>query len=867
MKTRISPSPRRDRLAVLLSTSILSSVWGSAAFADADSAGTAVEEVQITDKAIGAPSAIGSPEQARLVQKYAPNIVEAASQEEIKDIPDFVLGDAVRRLPGASVINKSGEARSIQIRGLDPNLNGVSFEGVLLPAGSINSAGRAVPLDAIPAPLVGGVELSKTNTPEQEASALGGQLNLLSRDLAPDEDYFFEAIGAGGFRSPHSTSLLQGTVSAGLRFGLDNDPFVHDSAARKPFTVSVFATDLTDWLHMDDLQQSFADKSNLPSNTLTRAQQIEYVQSKVRRGYGGAVTWDVDADDRLYFKTFYSGIDFHPEKYQLIYNFSNPAFGQAVPNAYSATTALSEGVNDNLVHDDEQVSKFGGVSDLGAVKVDYWGAHAANRLYSPYSYTGTLNGPTISTYVNNVTAPLLPTVAPLNGANVTNYAAYTLSSLSNFSQDDRDDEWSGHVGLTAPLDVGPVHGSLSAGGGLRLEHVTHDDLTYSYTGAPALTGAQLAGSNAYTIFDGAYNLGTPVSAAAIRNLINSGLLTRNIASDARTNQQALLSDNETVYNGYIEYSGNWRNLGVLAGVRYEKTDGIYRGTATSVTPAGTILSPNSVRQDYDNFFPTIQLRYALTDDLIARANWSTAIGRPGFSQLTATQTINYSAATVSQGNPNLKPTTGSNYDASVEYYLSKGGIVSIGGFDKEFSNYVVATTLNETFPGIQGTAAVSSYSNIPHASARGFELNYRQQMVFLPGLWSGLGLGANFTYVDSHGASRSGVAETLLNTAPRIFNVQAFYDYGPVTLTFDGNYQGLTMTSLGSTPSIDNYVQPYLTFDFGARYALTHNLTVFAEGRNVTNTKQNATEGKSSSRFTELQYFGSSYLFGIDFKI
>ena len=70
-----------------------------------------------------------------------------------------------------------------------------------------------------------------------------------------------------------------------------------------------------------------------------------------------------------------------------------------------------------------------------------------------------------------------------------------------------------------------------------------------------------------------------------------------------------------------------------------------------------------------------------------------------------------------------------------------------------------------------------------------------------------------------------------------------------------------------SIPSLDNYVQPFLNFDFDARYAVTTRLTVFAQGRNVTSGNQAATEGKARSRFAELQYFGSSYLFDIDLKL
>jgi TonB-dependent receptor len=833
----------------------------------ADVTGASADEIVVAAKGANA-SAVVTREQARSIQKAAPNIVDIASQEEIKQMPNFVLGDAARRLPGAAIINKSGEARSIQIRGVDPNLNGITYEGVLLPAGSINSAGRAVPLDAIPAALVGGLELIKTNAPAQEATALGGQLNILSRDIARGDPPFLNVTAAGGFRQPHPLGIFQGTISGGMRFGLHGNPFDRDDGSRKPFAISFFATDISDRMMLDNIQQTFADKSTLPANTLSKAQRIEYVQSKRRRGYGGTASWDVDDNTTLYFKGFASGIDYHPTKYQQLYTFANPVFSSSKPGTYTATTTLGEAMNDNLVHDDERLYKFGGASKIGKLTVDYYGAYASNRLYSPYSYTGTLTSPTTTPFlIDNVTSPQLPTMTSVNGVSASDYSADKLSGLSNLYQDDRDANWSGHIGVSAPLDLGPLKGVLSAGGGLRREKVTHNDVTTTYTGLPSLNGQQLTGTASYTIFDGAYHLGTPLSAAAIRELFNGGSVAENVAADAITNRQAALNDNENVYNGYIQYSANWNKLGVLAGVRYEATRGVYRGTATSVVSGVTTLAPRTVRQNYDNVFPTVQLRYAISDDLIARANWSTAIGRPGFSQLTATQTVNFSSGTVTQGNPGLKPTTGNNYDVSLEYYLPLDGIVSIGGFDKEFRNYVVSTTTNGTFPGITGNAIFSTYANIPHASVRGFELNYSQQFTFLPGMLSGLGVGGNFTYVVSRGAKRAGVVETLAYTSPQVFNVQAFYRRGPVSLQLAGNFESRTMTSLGSTPALDSYVQPFLNFDVDARFAITRRLTVFFQGRNVTNEKQVATEGKSAARYTEIQYFGSSYLFGVDLKL
>ena len=111
---------------------------------------------------------------AKQAQKDAPNLVNVLTQEEIRQMPDVNIGEAVRRLPGVSLETDTGEGRFVYIRGLDADLNGTTFDGLRLPpsnSASPNSGGggRAVAFDAIPSGLVGSVTVTKTNIPEQDA--------------------------------------------------------------------------------------------------------------------------------------------------------------------------------------------------------------------------------------------------------------------------------------------------------------------------------------------------------------------------------------------------------------------------------------------------------------------------------------------------------------------------------------------------------------------------------------------------------------------------------------------------------------------------------------------------------------------------
>src|SRR5205814_643522 len=79
-------------------------------------------------------------------------------------------------------------------------------------------------------------------------------------------------------------------------------------------------------------------------------------------------------------------------------------------------------------------------------------------------------------------------------------------------------------------------------------------------------------------------------------------------------------------------------------------------------------------------FPTVQLRYQVNPMVLVRATWSTGIARPGFLQNSASTSSNHDPTDpqITQGNPDLKPTTGDNFDLSFELYLPKGGILQPG---------------------------------------------------------------------------------------------------------------------------------------------------------------------------------------------
>jgi TonB-dependent receptor len=100
------------------------------------------------------------------------------TRDGIGQFPDQNVAEAVRRAPGVNVLNDQGEGRFVAIRGLSPDLNAASVNGVRLTAPE--SDVRSVALDVIPSDIIESIEIQKTLTPDMDADSLGGSINIVT---------------------------------------------------------------------------------------------------------------------------------------------------------------------------------------------------------------------------------------------------------------------------------------------------------------------------------------------------------------------------------------------------------------------------------------------------------------------------------------------------------------------------------------------------------------------------------------------------------------------------------------------------------------------------------------------------------------
>ena len=129
-------------------------------------------------------------------KRESDGIADFLSADDIGRLPDLNIAESLRRIPGVTSIFDEDRGRFVVVRGLNPNLNYVTIDGIgIATTDSFGGTGRRVNLEVIPSSAVGSLEVRKTFTPEIDSGAIGGYVNLRTRSAYDYDGLYFVAEG------------------------------------------------------------------------------------------------------------------------------------------------------------------------------------------------------------------------------------------------------------------------------------------------------------------------------------------------------------------------------------------------------------------------------------------------------------------------------------------------------------------------------------------------------------------------------------------------------------------------------------------------------------------------------------------------
>lgn len=811
-----------------------------------------------------------SGQQARQVQKQAPNLVVVQTVKEIEKLPDTTLAEAVRRMPGVSLETDEGEGRYVNIRGFDADLNSTTFDGVhLLPTNNASPFGgyRALALDSVPLGFIGAITLSNSNMPSQDAQALGGTIDITPTAVPRDGKPFIEGTLGAGYEPLRNTPVSNYSLTGGGKFG--------------DFSVVANVMRHIDSRGIDDSEAAYFNDATHPYTARSNIEQRDYELHRNRHGYGLNIDYTPNGTSDYFLRAFETG---YTEDYHRQFMDINPS-GNATADANGSindTLSFPGGIQRSLRDEQETSTErlvmLGGKNTLnGGQKLDYHVAFVTGTYQKPFDYNSTFNymppDGTTAGAINycNCGAGHTPIYGITGAPGYLDPANYTLASFANSTALNYDKEQSFGANYKMPTSLTSARDeSLKFGLSTRLRHKVTSAQPYSYPNLPTLPMTSAVSGGQETYYNGQYQNGVDIAPGNLQSVLGPGSIA---SGDITSALQQYLDAHENIYASYAQYQGVFGQLGVLGGVRVERTED--RASAYSAgndANGNPFAIPINNQHGYSNFFPSLQLRYALRPNTIVRAAYSSTIARPGFNQSNPALAIDVGSGIVTTGNPALKPATANSFDLDFEQYLPGGGIFSVGLFDKQISNYIVPVTSNQTlannglYPGSTQPFTEYTFKNVSSSYARGFQVNWGQHFTTLPGIWKGLGTNVNYTFVDSQVQIRPGEYSTLPSTSRNIWNLALLYDYGPVSLDLAAYYVSADLFAVGSNRSSDVYNASRTNLDFGASYALSKNVAVHFYAKDLLDTPHTFYEG-SSDRPIQREFYGRTYLAEVSFKL
>ena len=828
--------------------------------------GVVGSDVIVTAQARGQMSAINQ----QLTSNRITNVVSA---DRIRELPDVNAAESIGRLPGIAIQRSGGEANKISIRGLSPKFNSVTVNGVRVP--SVDTNDRSVDLSLVSSNMLDGIEVTKALTPDQDADALGGTVDLRLKS-APDE-IFADLQIQGGYTALQSTTgnyKIVGSVSN--RF-LD----------KKLGVIVGFNTD-----RYDRSADQFSGNYELLPNPAQNNERTPTVSSLnlrentvERSRLGGNIMVDYRIPNgKLVLNTFYNYLG--NEGSTRINNLSI----SSIQHKYSYSLYKGDAsIMTTSLNYEQELGKFSvtaAVSTTGSLNKhpnDYYWDFMEEAAFSgsdlkrfvpptevPLIFTNNID----NTFFNYLNINSRKTTEAENAINLNLKRLLTLNQSINgyvkagvkFRYLDRNN------------DVEQIGHGLYYGGDQNLRNIIAQQLPDLglTTGMNRFSFSFFQDTyNRTNFLSGDYPLGYTLRANDLKRV------TQVVKPYMNYEGQSSLSND---YKGREEYTAayvmtEWNitdYVTFMPGFRYEKEFTDYSAKfslGSPDLPVGNLPAyrDTSTTRSGSFFLPMIHLKIKPVEWLSLRLAYTNTLSRPTFREYAPITYVSQFRDWMSAPNTGLKTSTAENLDASLSIYQSKVGLFTVSAFKKTVTDLIWGVSFpllkDQTIlpqikiPNLNGLPIVNtSLNNIYPATVKGIEFDWQTNFWYLPTLFKGIVLNVNYTLLSSETKYPQFYRE-IRNIVPRparppftydvivdtfrvgrmpdqpssVANITLGYDYKGFSARVSYLYQSDILRGLASLPANDRFTADYWRIDASVKQTLPFNLQLFGNFNNLNN--------------------------------
>jgi TonB-dependent receptor len=788
--------------------------------------------------------------------------VDQVRADDVGRLPDQNVAETLRRLPGISVANDQGEGRYLTVRGVSPDLLNVTLNGETAAAPEPTS--RQVKLDDIPSGLIGAVTVVKTLTPDLDANAIAGSANIETLTAFDRGRTFASGRAAIGYNDINKSNPYEFDGTFGTIFGADRQfgMVIGLNYSKRHLSPQNFQAGGGNWEDVNGF--------DVPLEQTVR----DYDTHRERMGAIANFDWRPTDDIRTFVRILYSRYN-DSEKRK---NFSLELDDDEITNQTETSGDFAEADGTRSLRTRSENSNTftastGGEFDIGNSLLKLEGSYTRAEKKDPHRDEWIFEAGDI-TGSYDLSDRLFKYTPDESAFDPT---AYEFDETSYEHRLAVEKLIQARVDYRFPVAIGD-ESDFQVGAKVTHRNKTSDADSMIYDGFDGddLTLDQFAGPVVDSIIHGRYPVGVTVDGTAADNFFdaNEGLFELDTEGSIGDSLAGDFKVKERITAAYAMARLKFGPFTAIPGVRMEHTSSDY--AAKAVLDTYTI---DDIDNDYDTFgsqsytdwFPGINLRYDVNRSLVLRGAITRAIGRPNYEQLAPTTVVNTGDNEVELGNPNLKPLYSTNFDAAVEYYIGRSGIVSAALFYKKIKGPIYQSTTEEsgTFAGqVLEDAEVTRPVNADSAIVRGLELNAQMELQFLPSPLDGFSVGGSMTFVKSKAKGipgRPGETLPLANQSDRVASAYlAFEKYG-ISGRIAYTYRSAYLLEPGEDAFTDLYVDRFHQWDAKIAYELTPNASVFIEGSNLNDAPYRAFQGVRR-HLDEYERYGYSAKAGVAVK-
>jgi len=823
------------------------------------------EEVVVTAQARGQVAAINQ-------QITSNTIVNVVSREKIQELPDANAAEAIGRLPGVSILRSGGEANKVILRGLEDKFTNITIDGVKIPPTDATS--RGVDLSMLSQSSLAGVELFKALTPDKDADALAGTINLVTRkapeerlmrvDVKGDYNHLMRSANQYDLAVHYSERFLDNLIGVQLTgnlekrirsnerinvaYGVD-----YDLQGFPKYFINDFVLEFTDETRKREGVSLLLDVATPDDGSV----KISNVFGRTKRDYfwstrdypsngggnqGGAPVYDY-RDREQDIRTFSSSVrgDNNLLGYSLKWGLSFAQSGSDYPYDYEAIFVEPSGMgaSPKLSSGPEQLIPYA-MNDFTNASL-YW---AYFRTQDNYDRERTAF---IDFGRQYLLGDLLSGELKVGGK-------MKLKDRSNRRREDFTPYYLGKWKTHEKLPDGTIRPKDFAGTSFE---AWQQGGAGGFIGINEFFGRTLL--DARHVYD-SYFLNPLVAEAKLRQwreLNKYGIDPTGNEYEIWVNPLIRYDDYYVTERVTAAYAMNTLNFGqsitVIAGVRVEKETNDYLSTFMPAPVTGFPVQSNTIRDTTSSFSQTIVLPnlnvsirpFGFVNVRLAAYK---ALGRPDFNmrmnryiagrpaEASNTQFLLY------VGNTSLRTSSAWNYEINTSFYDNSFGLISLSAYYKEIKDmYHMLNNFNTVGDTLMQRFGITWKSNMPTPSTPfnltfpynspkptkvwGFEFEHQINFHFLPAPLNNVVLSYNASIVDS---------KTIVYGSR---TVQFVDSSGPFPLTKSKNILVETEQKLEGMPEFfGNIAIGYDQGGFSARLSLfhkgSHNASFSASGQN-----------------------------------